>query len=111
MNRDAANQRIAILRTDIRRHDRLYYTEAQPEISDYDYDQLFAELQKLEAANPDLITLDSPTQRVGGAPLKEFQSVRHATPMLSLEKSDTLEGLRKFDHDLHKQLPAERTRA
>ena len=107
MNRDAANQRIAILRIEIRRHDRLYYTEAQPEISDYDYDQLFAELQKLEAANPDLITPDSPTQRVGGAPLKEFQSVRHATPMLSLEKSDTLEGLRKFDTDLHKQLPGE----
>ena len=107
MNRDAANQRISILRTEIRRHDRLYYTEAHPEVSDYDYDQLFAELQKLETANPDLITPDSPTQRVGGAPLKEFQSVRHATPMLSLEKSDTLEGLRKFDADLHKQLPDE----
>jgi len=100
-------QRITELRRQICRHDRLYYTEARPEISDYDYDQLFAELQKLEAAHPDLITPDSPTQRVGGAPLKEFQSVRHASPMLSLEKSDTLDGLRKFDTDLHKQLPDE----
>ena len=107
MNRTEIQQRIAALRREINRHDRLYYTEARPEISDYDYDQLFAELQKLEAAQPDLITPDSPTQRVGGTPLKEFQSVRHASPMLSLEKTDTLDGLRKFDTDLHKQLPGE----
>ena len=107
MNSATANKQIAALRQEINRHDRLYYTEARPEISDYDYDQLFAELQKLEAAQPDLITPDSPTQRVGGAPLKEFQSVRHASPMLSLDKSDTLDGLRKFDTDLHKQLPGE----
>jgi len=107
MNRTDAKKQIADLRDQIHRHDRLYYTEARPEISDYDYDQLFAELQKLEAAHPELITADSPTQRVGGAPLKEFQSVRHASPMLSLEKSDTLDGLRKFDTDLHKQLPGE----
>ena len=107
MNRPEAQQRITELRRQINRHDRLYYTEAHPEISDYAYDQLFAELQQLEAAQPDLITPDSPTQRVGGAPLKEFQSVRHARPMLSLEKSDTLEGLRKFDADIHKQLPGE----
>ena len=107
MNRTETQQRIAALRQEINRHDRLYYTEARPEISDYDYDLLFAELQKLEAAHPDLITPDSPTQRVGGAPLKEFQSVRHASPMLSLEKSETLDGLRKFDTDLHKQLPGE----
>ena len=107
MNRTEIQQRIAALRREINWHDRLYYTEARPEISDYDYDQLFAELQKLEAAQPDLITPDSPTQRVGGTPLKEFQSVRHASPMLSLEKTDTLDGLRKFDTDLHKQLPGE----
>ena len=107
MNRTESQQRIAALRQEINRHDRLYYRDARPEISDYDYDQLFTELQKLEAAHPDLITPDSPTQRVGGAPLKEFQSVRHTQPMLSLEKSDTLDGLRKFDADLHKQLPGE----
>ena len=107
MNRSDAQKQIADLRNQVRRHDRLYYTEARPELSDYDYDQIFAQLQKLEAEHPDLITPDSPTQRVGGAPLKEFQSVRHAVPMLSLEKSDTLEGLRKFDADIRKQLPGE----
>ena len=107
MNRPDAQHRITDLRRQINRHNRLYYVEARPEISDYDYDQLFAELQKLEAEHPDLITPDSPTQRVGGAPLKEFQSVRHTIPMLSLEKSDTLDGLRKFAADIHKQLPGE----
>ena len=107
MNRTAAQQRIAELRRQINRHDRLYYVEARPEISDYDYDQLFAELHKLEAEHPDLVTPDSPTQRVGGAPLKEFQNVRHAVPMLSLEKTDALDGLRKFDTDIKKQLPGE----
>ena len=107
MKHPEAQKRITELRRQINRHDRLYYVEARPEISDYDYDQLFAEFQKLEAAHPDLITPDSPTQRVGGVPLREFQSVRHASPMLSLEKSDTLDGLRTFDTDLHKQLPGE----
>ena len=107
MNHAAAKKQIADLRDQIRRHDRLYYTEARPEISDYDYDRLFTELKQLEEQFPDLVTPDSPTQRVGGAPLKEFQSVRHAVPMLSLEKSDTLDGLRKFDADIKKQLPGE----
>ena len=107
MNHRETQKQITELRRQIHRHDQLYYTEARPEISDYDYDQLFAELQKLEAAHSDLVTPDSPTQRVGGAPLKEFQSVRHTSPMLSLEKSDTLDGLRKFDADIHKQLPGE----
>ena len=107
MNRAAANKRIAELRDILARHDRLYYVEARPEISDYDYDKLYAELKQLEIEHPDLVTSDSPTQRVGGVPLKEFQSVRHAVPMLSLEKSDTLEALRKFDADVKKQLPGE----
>ncbi|MEI8063706.1 MAG: NAD-dependent DNA ligase LigA, partial [Verrucomicrobiota bacterium] len=107
MSRTAAQQRITELRQQLGRHDQLYYVEARPEISDYDYDQLYTELQKLEAEHPDLVTPDSPTQRVGGAPLKEFKSVRHAIPMLSLEKSDTLDGLRKFDAAVKKQLPSE----
>jgi DNA ligase (NAD+) len=107
MNRAEAKKQIAKLRNEIRRHDRLYYVDAKPVISDFDYDKLYAELTKLETEFPDLVTPDSPTQRVGGAPQKEFKSVRHAVPMLSLEKSDTLEGLRKFDADLHKQLPGE----
>jgi len=101
-------KRIAKLRDEIRRHDYLYYVEAKPVISDYEYDQLYAELQRLEAEFPELVTPDSPTQRVGGQPLKEFQSVTHTVPMLSLEKADTLEALRKFDADLRKQLPGEK---
>ena len=67
--------------------DRLYlYIEAAPEISDRDYDTLYDELKKLEEQFPDLVTPDSPTQRVGGAPLKEFKSVQFELPMLSLEK-------------------------
>lgn len=106
MKRTEAQKRIADLRRQITRHDALY-SRGQPEISDYDYDQLFTELKTLETEF-DLATPDSPTQRVGDAPLKEFQSVAHAVPMLSLEKSDTLEGLKKFDADLQKQLPGEK---
>lgn len=100
-------KRIAELRDQINRHDALY-SRGQTEISDYDYDKLFTELKKLETEF-NLATPDSPTQRVGDAPLKEFQSVRHTVPMLSLEKSDSLEGLQKFAADLQKQLPGEKT--
>ena len=98
-------KRIAELREQINRHDALY-SRGLPEISDYDYDKLFAELKQLEEQF-DLATPDSPTQRVGDAPLKEFQHVRHAIPMLSLEKTDTLAGMTKFAADLQKQLPGE----
>jgi DNA ligase (NAD+) len=107
MNRTEAQKRIANLREQIRRHDHLYYVEARPEISDYDYDKLYAELKKLEQEHPDLVTTDSPTQRVAGLPQKGFKNVRHATPMLSLEKTDTLDGLKKFDTDIRKQLSGE----
>jgi DNA ligase (NAD+) len=107
MNRTDTQKRIADLREQIRRHDYLYYVEAKPEISDFNYDQLYKELQTLESQFPDLVTPDSPTQRVGGAPLKEFKNVRHTVPMLSLEKEDTLEGLRKFDERVCKALPGE----
>lgn len=107
MNETQARQRLAELRASIDRHDRLYYVEARPEIADWDYDELCRELVSLETQFPGLITPDSPSQRVGGQPLKEFRSVRHAIPMLSLAKSDTLEGLRKFDQELRKQLPGE----
>jgi DNA ligase (NAD+) len=107
MNRTEAQKRIARLRDQIRRHDQLYYVEAQPEISDYEYDKLFSELEKLEAEYPELVTSNSPTQRVGGTPLKSFASVTHSKPMLSLEKVDTLDGLRKFDADVRKHLSGE----
>src|SRR5437667_10812239 len=107
MNRAEAQKRIAKLRDQIRRHDHLYYVEARPEISDFDYDKLFDELKKLEEQFPELVTPDSPAQRVAGEPQKGFKSVRHAIPMLSLEKTDTLDGLKKFDADVKKQLPGE----
>jgi len=75
------------LRREIRRHEHLYYVLAKPEISDLAFDKLLAELRALEEADPRLVTADSPTQRVGGAPVDELPQLRHATPMLSLDNS------------------------
>ncbi len=83
--------RIEELRELIRHHNRLYYVEDAPEISDAEYDALYRELETLEAENPELVTLDSPTQRVGAEPLEEFEQVRHAVPMLSLANARKLE--------------------
>jgi len=80
-----AEARIRELRAELERHNRLYYEEATPEISDSDYDKLFRELEQLEITHPELTTPDSPTRRVGGAPLKSFQQVRHLVPMLSID--------------------------
>ncbi|MDD4873127.1 MAG: NAD-dependent DNA ligase LigA, partial [Kiritimatiellae bacterium] len=91
MNKSEAQRRIAFLRSEINRHNLLYYVEASPEISDREYDILYSELKKLETEFPELLSPDSPTQRVGGVPLKEFNSVRHEMPMLSLEKVNTSE--------------------
>jgi len=74
------------LAAEIRRHDTLYYVEARPEISDYNYDQLYQELQDIESKHPELITPQSPTQRVAGKPSEGFKRVVHKVPMLSLEK-------------------------
>jgi DNA ligase (NAD+) len=82
----AAKNRHAQLAGDIRRHDHAYYVEGQQLITDREYDQLFAELQKLEQDFPDLVTPESPTQRVGGAPSEKFTRVKHLVPMLSLDK-------------------------
>jgi DNA ligase (NAD+) len=92
---DAA-ARIKELRDEINRHDYLYYVKNEPQISDQQYDALFRELKDLEAAHPDLITPDSPTQRVGGQPLEGFKSVRHAIPMLSLDNSYDEKDLQEF---------------
>jgi len=78
-------KRLGFLRTEIERHNRLYYQEDAPEISDYEYDQLFRELKELEEAHPELITPDSPTRRVGAEPVEKFAPVEHSVPMLSLE--------------------------
>lgn len=84
IDREQAKRRIAELRAHIRHHDRLYYVLDRPEISDVDYDDLSRELRRLEEAFPELLTSDSPTQRVGGEPLAVFGRIHHLEPMLSL---------------------------
>ena len=84
MDKGEAKRRIEELRSEIERHNRLYYIEAAPEISDAEYDRLYSELERLEDEFPDLRDPSSPTQRVGGAPLEHFESVKHAVPMLSI---------------------------
>jgi DNA ligase (NAD+) len=99
-----AKKRIEKLRAEIRRHDYLYYVLNQPKISDRQYDKLFAELKELEQANPQLITADSPTQRVSEKPLDEFVSVRHAVAMLSIDNTYNAEELQAFDERVAKGL-------
>ncbi|PKO62360.1 MAG: DNA ligase, partial [Betaproteobacteria bacterium HGW-Betaproteobacteria-17] len=76
--------RVTALRREIERHNHAYYVLDQPTIPDAEYDRLFRELQALEAEHPELVTSDSPTQRVGGRPLDTLPKVRHAVPMLSI---------------------------
>jgi len=97
--------RIENLRWEIRHHNRKYYVEDAPEISDYQYDQLLKELESLEAQHPDLITPDSPTQRVGGKPAEEFVTVDHRVAMLSLDNTYSQEELMEFDGRIRKLLP------
>ena len=89
--------RIEGLREQIRYHNRRYHIEDAPEISDAEYDALYAELEALEREHPELVTPDSPTQRVGGEPLEGFEEVRHAVPMLSLANARKTEDLREWD--------------
>src|SRR5947209_14504113 len=84
------------LRKALERHNRLYYDGA-PEISDFDFDQLLRRLQELEAVHPDLFDPNSPSQRVGGAPIDSFATVIHDPPMLSIDNTYTLEELREWD--------------
>jgi DNA ligase (NAD+) len=89
-------QRYAKLLEEVRRHDRLYYVEARPEISDAAYDRLYRELQDFEKAHPDLVDENSPTKKVGGAPLDSFRTLRHAVPMQSLNNTYSEEELGEF---------------
>ena len=95
------------LKKTIRRHDELYYVRDRPEISDAEYDQLFRKLQDLEAQYPVLITPDSPTQRVGGAPLAQFSKVLHEFPLLSLDSEMDEESVRAFDQRVRRELGIE----
>ncbi len=85
------------LREKLHHHDHLYYVLDRPEVSDAEYDGLMRRLKELEAAHPDLITPDSPTQRVGGKPREGFVKVRHSSPMLSLDNALNEEEMREFD--------------
>ncbi|MBN2579456.1 MAG: NAD-dependent DNA ligase LigA [Pirellulales bacterium] len=98
---------IARLREEIRRHDNLYYVAAAPEISDREYDRLMERLKQLEAAHPELVTSDSPTQRIGDQPVSELPSVAHRVPMLSIENTYSLEELKKYQERVEKLLPGE----
>ena len=100
-------QEIDQLRDAIRRHDHQYYVLAQPEISDREYDGLMARLVALEVEHPELITADSPTQRVGGAPLDGFDHVTHSVPMLSIDNTFSEQALRDFDGRVEKGLGGE----
>lgn len=88
---ESPQDRAAFLREELQRHERLYYQEAKPEISDRDFDRLMAELAAIEEEHPELRTADSPTRRVGGEPTEGFEQVEHEPPMLSLDNT--------YDHD------------
>ncbi|MBQ2335309.1 MAG: hypothetical protein II381_03300, partial [Victivallales bacterium] len=100
MENQSIQEQLDFLRSEIRRHDHLYYIEAKPEISDYEYDALYRKLREIEAAHPELITPDSPTQRVSGNPLTAFQTVRHKLPMMSLDNT--------YDANDHEQIAGAR---
>ena len=85
------------LRSELRRHEHLYYVLDAPEIDDAEYDALMDELKRIEAAHPELLTPDSPTQRVGGKPAEGFKKVRHSRPMLSLDNAYSVEELADWD--------------
>ncbi len=97
-----AVSRLAQLRREIRHHEERYYIENAPEIADEAFDQLLHELEQLEAEHPDLVTPDSPTQRVAGQPTGSFPTVEHMAPMLSLDNAYSADELRAFDERVRK---------
>jgi DNA ligase (NAD+) len=105
-----AREAAARLAREIERHNELYYVEARPEISDRQFDELLKQLERIEAAYPELRSPDSPTQRVGGRPLEAFETVEHRVPMLSMENTYNLAELRAFDQRVRKLLQGESPR-
>jgi DNA ligase (NAD+) len=103
----AARARAEVLRRELQRHNRLYYAEDAPEITDAEYDRLFAELQLVEERFPELVTPDSPTRRIGAPPLAQFEEVRHRTPMLSLANAFSEDEVRAFDRRVREALGVE----
>ncbi|HEY5906951.1 MAG TPA: NAD-dependent DNA ligase LigA, partial [Vicinamibacteria bacterium] len=100
MKRAEAEARLARLREEVSRHQHLYYVEARPEITDEAFDRLERELVELETEFPDLVTPDSPTQRVGGEATTQFETFVHKLPMLSLDNTYSEEELREFEERL-----------
>ncbi len=99
--------RAEALRREIERHNHLYFVKDAPEITDAAYDRMFAELAQLESEHPELASADSPTQRVGAAPLREFAQVRHRSPMLSLGNAFDEEAVRAFDRRVREAVQAD----
>src|SRR5262245_7215644 len=95
------------LKKTLERHDRLYYVETAPEIGDREYDALYKSLLDAEKAHPEWVTPDSPSQRVSETPLGGFATVRHSSPMLSLDNGYSLDELREFDARVRKGLDAD----
>ena len=103
-----AAQKIQKLRTSIKHHEKKYYVDNDPQISDYEFDMLVKELGKLEKQFPELITPESPTQRVGEQPITGFASIEHRTPMLSLDNCYSIEELREFEERIKRIIPGEK---
>ena len=99
-------QRLEELRAQIRHHEERYYIHNAPEVSDEEFDRLLHELERLEAEHPDLVTPDSPTQRVAGRPTEGFPTVEHLVPMLSLDNAYNEEELRAFDERVRRGVGA-----
>lgn len=104
MKLEEAKKKAQGLRQELARHNQLYYLEAKPEISDRDYDRMMRELLDIEQSFPELITPDSPSRRVGGAPLKSFETIKHKVPMLSLDNTYSREELEEFSTRVQKGL-------
>src|SRR5665811_1971307 len=100
----SVQEEILELREELRRHEHLYYVEDRPEIGDLEYDALMRKLQALETGHPELLTPDSPTQRVGGKPREGFVKVLHSSPMLSLDNALNEGELRDFDRRVRELL-------
>ena len=104
MAHSGVEREVESLRAEIERHNRLYYVDAAPVISDREYDRLMERLETLEREHPELASPDSPTQRVGGQPLDEFATVTHAVPMLSIENTYNFDEVREWDARVRKGL-------
>ena len=105
MDKQQAEQRVKELRRIIEKNNRLYYEKDAPELSDFEYDVLSRELKALEAQFPELVTPDSPTQRVGGAPSEKFEKVEHKVRMESLQDAFSFDELREFDRRVRQVIP------